>query len=271
MKIADVVFVYQMKEEAELKWHGRFHHHNENEYEAHYFLQGSGSFLNSGTTYTISPGIMFITNPGEDHSIILGNPENPLTYYAVLFQIEDKDKDLYSLLQHEMTDDRIYQIGTNYRFFFEELKESGMSKNLLLRSSAAHQFISFLYLVAARNHTFHYGDDSNQHIEKALRIMQSSIFEDLQLTDITGKLGLTDSYFIRLFKNKMKTTPKKYYTKLKIEAAASMLISTEMPVYEISDRLKFYSEFHFSRVFKQYTGNAPTVYRATYRQHLGAL
>ena len=269
MNIKDVVFVYQMKEEAELKWHGRFHHHDKNEYEAHYFLQGSGSFLNSGKTYTISPGIMFITNPGENHSIVLGDLQNPLTYYAVLFSVDRQDAEIYSLLQHDMTADRIYQIGSNYRFFFEELKERSMSRDKLLNRAASHQFISFLYLMAARNYTFHYGDESNQHIEKSLRIMQNNIFNDYQLQDITSKLDLNESYFIRLFKNKMKTTPKKYYTKLKIEAATSMLISTEMPVYEIADKLKFYSEFHFSRVFKQYTGKAPTKYRETYRQHIG--
>ncbi|MBN1648669.1 MAG: helix-turn-helix domain-containing protein [Spirochaetales bacterium] len=269
MNILDVVFVYQMKEEAELRWHGRFHHHGKNEYEAHYFLQGSGSFLNSGKTYTISPGVLFITNPGENHSILLGNRENPLTYYAVLFSVEKEDEEVYSLLQHDMTADRIYQIGSNYRFFFEELKERGMSRDKLLNRAASHQFVSFLYLMAARNYSFHYGDETNQHIEKALRIMQSNIFNDLQLQDIALKLDLNESYFIRLFRTRMKTTPKKYYTRLKIEAAASMLISTELAVYEIADRLLFYSEFHFSRVFKQYTGKAPTVYRETYRQHLG--
>ena len=270
MEIIDAVFVYQMKEEAELKWHGRFHHHLEREYEAHYFIQGSGSFMNNGTTYAISPGTLFITNPGEDHSIVVGDLQNPLTYYALLFKIDEYDEDVRSLLQHEMTADRIYSIGANYRFFFEELKERGMSKDKLLNRAAAHQFISFLFLIADRNYTFHYGDDANRHIEKALRIMQNNVFGDLRLQDITEKLGLTESYFIRLFRDKMKTTPKKYYTRLKIEAAMSMLISTGQTVYQIAEKLNFYSEFHFSRVFKQYTGKAPTLYRESYRQELGA-
>ena len=56
----------------------------------------------------------------------------------------------------------------------------------------------------------------------------------------------------------------KYFTKLKIEAATYMLTDTGMAVYSIAEKLNFYSEFHFSRVFKQYTGFAPTVYRKNY-------
>ena len=62
----------------------------------------------------------------------------------------------------------------------------------------------------------------------------------------------------------MKITPMKYFTKLKIEAASYMLTNTDQNINSIAEKLNFYSEFHFSRVFKQYTGFAPGVYRKNY-------
>lgn len=62
----------------------------------------------------------------------------------------------------------------------------------------------------------------------------------------------------------MKITPMKYFTKLKIEAATYMLTDTGLTVHSIAEKLNFYSEFHFSRGFKQYTGFAPSVYRKNY-------
>ena len=48
-----------------------------------------------------------------------------------------------------------------------------------------------------------------------------------------------------------------------------MLISSSLLIYEIGEKLNFYSEFHFSRVFKNHTGLSPRQYRNEYRQITG--
>ena len=105
------------------------------------------------------------------------------------------------------------------------------------------------------------GEPGNVHLEKALDLMQEKVYERLRLPEVAGELGITESYMIRLFRRKLNITPMKYFTRLKVEAAAALLSDTPLAVYEIADRLNFYSEYHFSRVFKHYTGSAPTVYR----------
>ena len=263
MRFNDVVFVYQMKGKDEIKWHTRFHRHKADEYEIHYFIQGTGKFLNNKNIYKINPGSFFITSPEQNHSIITDDSYKPLSYYAVLINLSSGDKEIERLITQEMLIKQNYDIGTNYRFFFEELKEKGLSYNSNLQKSASHQLISFLYTLTEKR-DFHFNEAGSVHIEKSLRIMQNNIMNDLTLSEITLKLNLTDSYFIRLFKRKMKTTPMKYFTRLKIEAATYMLTNTGMAVNSIAEKLNFYSEFHFSRVFKQYTGFAPTVYRKNY-------
>jgi AraC-like DNA-binding protein/mannose-6-phosphate isomerase-like protein (cupin superfamily) len=263
MKFSDVVFVYQMKDRKDKNWHGRLHHHGLNEYEIHYFIQGTGKFLNNKNIYRINPGSFFITSPECDHSIITDDNYKPLSYYAVLIKLFSEDSEIEKLITQEMLIKQNYDIGTNYRFFFEELKDKGLSHNSNLQKSASHQLISFLYTLVERR-DFHFNESGSIHIEKSLKIMQENVTNDLTLDEITLKLNLSDSYFIRLFKRKMKITPMKYFTKLKIEAATSMLTDTDIPVYSIAEKLNFYSEFHFSRVFKQYTGFAPSVYRKNY-------
>ncbi len=267
MEFRDVVFVYQMKNEDELKWHGRFHQHGPDEYEIHYFIQGTGKFLNNKSIYRINPGTLFITQPGRNHSIITEDNYRPLSYYAVLISLSPESMEVEKLIREEMAVKQYYDIGTNYRFFFEELKEKGLSRNRNLQKSASHQLISFLYtLVEQRD--FNYNESSSIQLEKSLRIMQNSVTGKLTLEDITSRLNLSESYFIRLFKRKMGITPMKYYTRLKIEAATYMLTNTNMGIVSIADRLKFYSEFHFSRIFKQYTGLSPTAYRRNYIHEL---
>jgi len=260
MTFKDIVFVYQMKDDAEIKWHSRKHRHREHEYEIHYFIQGNGRFMKGNTVSFIQPGSLFFVTPLTVHSIIADKANRPLSYYAVLFEVEKNDLEIKNIIENSVRNKELLMIGTNYRFFFEEIKTKAFSGNTNLEKSAVHQLFSFLYILGEDDET-HYIEGSNIHLEKALKIMQDNVFSGLELEDITRQLNLHPSYFIRLFKKKMKTTPMKYYRNLKIEAASSLLASTSLHVFEIAEQLQFYSEFHFSKVFKQVAGISPSEYR----------
>ena len=268
ISISDAVFVYLLQDDDQIRWHSRTHTHRDDEWEMHYFIQGAGSFKNAGVTRMLQPGSVFFSAPGEVHTVMPSSKTTPITYYAILFRIIGDDRDFLELLEEIERHRKNCNIGTNYRFFFEELKDKFLSHNRARVNSGIHQFISFLYMLTDDSGEFHYSDGSNAHIERSLRIMQNNVFEKLTLEELADKLKLNKSYFIRLFSKKMNTTPMKYFTRLKIEAASSMLISTAMPIYEISDKLCFYSEFHFSKSFKQHKGLPPRDYRANYSETL---
>lgn len=267
MEIKDAVFVYQMKSRSELRWHGRVHDHGDHEYEIHYFLGGDGEFVNKQTTYTITSGALFFSAPHTVHSI-RAHAEDPVTYYAILIEIPPEEHQLRSLMDCGEGKSP-YHIGTNYRFFFEELKEKGLSASEHRRQSACHQLCSLLYMLDEGPDTLGC-DHESRHLERALRIMQNHVMGSLTLSELSEELHLTESYFIRLFSRRMRQTPMKYYMKLKVEAASALLTCTELSVKEVSAKLGFSSEFHFSKQFKLKTGMAPTHYRNNYLQMLGA-
>lgn len=260
MRFKDIVFVYRMKDDKEIKWHGRLHDHGNNEYELHYFIQGTGKFKKKDVVTVIRPGTLNFVWPEVTHSVIPDKSGTPLSYYAVLFELEGRDNEIREIIKKSVTEKQQVFIGTNYRFFFEEMKTKAFSGSKHLEKSAVHQFLSFLYIIGEDDEA-HYIEGSNIYLEKALKIMQENVSGRLTLEDITGQLSLNPSYFIRLFKKKMKTTPMRYYRNLKIEAAVSLLSGTSMHIYEIAEKLDFYSEFHFSKIFKQYTGLSPKEYR----------
>ncbi len=267
MKILDAVFVYQMKSRSELLWHGRVHSHGEREYEIHYFLDGDGVFQNGATRYTINPGMMFISLPNSVHAI-KATAHDPVTYYAILMSLEEADSELRDFLDHQI-ESSPHRIGTNYRFFFEEVKEKALSGSSSRHLSACHQMASLLYQASAGESRVQGGHES-RHLERALKIMQKNVFNYLTLTDLAEQLNLSDSYLVRLFRSRMKQSPMRYFMKLKIEAASAMLTCTDMSVKEIAARLSFSSEFHFSKQFKAKTGLSPSHYRTRYLQELGS-
>lgn len=268
MTISDSVFVYLLHDDDQIRWHSRTHTHGEDEYELHYFIGGAGSFKNVGVTRALSPGSLFLSAPGDVHTVMPASKTDPITYYAILFKANRQDKEFTTLLESIINAGKNYQVGTNYRFFFEELMDKFLSHNKARVNSGVHQFISFLYMLSDGAGDFHYSDGSNTHIERSLKIMQNNVFKKMTLEELADKLKLNKSYFIRLFNKKMNTTPMKYFTKLKIEAASSMLLSTSLPIYEISEKLCFYSEFHFSKSFKQYKGLPPRDYRNSYEREI---
>jgi AraC-like DNA-binding protein len=266
VRIIEPVFVWHMEESETLSWHCRVHAHGEGEYELHYFVEGRGSFRDDTGAMTIEPGRAFLTLPGVIHSISAEDLANPLTYYAFLFRVDREETELEGLLRSPALAARPFVVGGNYRFFFEQIRERSLSSDPWRRSSAAHQLLSFVYLLPSGGEGRDSGDERNVRIERALRVMQRGVQDSLDLASIAWKVGLEKSYFVRLFSSKMKCTPMRYYSRLKIEAASSMLISTSMTVREIADRLCFSSEFHFSRLFKAHTGHAPTNYRKRFVQ-----
>ncbi len=261
MDIIDAVFVFQMHDPEELSWHQRTHHHEEGQFELHYFLEGSGTFLNGPTRYTIRPGSLYISNGTTTHAIRVLDESEPLTYYAVLLQVGQNDTEIIAqleMLQKTMP----LVIGSNYRFFFEEIKDRGLAQERNTRLSACYQLLSLLFRFGEK--PLWKGNDAtveNIHLEKAIRIMQRHIFDKLTLDDICAELRLTNSYFIRMFNKRIHQPPMKYYMGLKLEAARSMLSTANLSVKEIAAKLCFSSEFHFSKQFKASTGMSPSEYR----------
>jgi len=267
--LREIVFVYQLKNADDIKWHTRHHRHRTREFELHYFIGGEGHFRVGGTLHAVSPGSLFICPPRLPHAIEAGRNEKPISYYAVLFQLDRSDEEFSDIeaLLYTISTRPPGIIGRNYRFFFEELKERSRSSSPLKKKAALHQLLSFLYMIGDGD--IPRGEPGNIHLEKALDRMQDEVFGRIKLPELAGELGITESYLIRLFRRKLNITPMKYYSRLKVEAAAALLADTSLAIYEIADRLNFYSEYHFSRVFKHYTGTAPSLYRSEQYHHRG--
>ncbi len=274
MEIRDSVFVYRLAGGEQLSWHGRYHAHGADEYEIHFFLEGQGSLQCNSSRLVISGGKVFLTGPQEFHSILPDAVSAPITYFAVLFSFSQTDPaDLIRLLDSCLEQRRqVVSVDSKFRFQFEELLQMSRSSDPVLKESAVHLLISLLY----RFFGHIAGDPSPDsrtngkgyhiHTEKALLIMQRSVRENMKVSGIAQKIGLSEEHFIRLFRKEMRMTPHQYFLRLKIEGASALLMSSDKTVGEISDHFGFENQFHFSRIFKRCTGLSPMEYRRTYLQ-----
>jgi AraC-like DNA-binding protein len=260
MRFEDIVFVYHLRDERQIAWHGRLHSHGAGHYELHYFISGEGRFRDRSAVFAIEPGSLYITPPGATHQISATNTRRPITYYALLLDI-DGDEEAKGLLEGLGRRRGAFAIGASQRFFFADLLQKSVSGRPELAKAAYHGLLAFLYGLAT-GQVAAQGAADNAHVEKALAIMQGAIERDLDLGALCERLELSREHFVRVFTERMGMPPMRYYSRLKIEAARAMLSSTNLRIKEIADKLGYGNQFAFARAFRRVSGMSPTRYRA---------
>ncbi len=99
-------------------------------------------------------------------------------------------------------------------------------------------------------------------IFKAKQYVAENYQSSISLEEISNHLGLSASYFSRLFSEETGDNFIGYLTGIRIEKAKELLIRTNKKIYEISYMIGYENSNYFSRVFKKETGISPYDYRA---------
>jgi len=120
----------------------------------------------------------------------------------------------------------------------------------------------FEMLTELRKDTFFPQPNHKQSTAEAIRdYLNTNLYNDISLDNITEKFGISKMHVIRLFKKKYNTTPMQYLGERRVTIAKSLLSDTVMPIKEISGLLQYSNTQHFSNSFKNAVGVSPNQYR----------
>lgn len=81
------------------------------------------------------------------------------------------------------------------------------------------------------------------------------------LEEMAADAGVTPSYFCRVFRKATGASPHQYVMKAKLERAQQMLRESRMQLATIAECLGFTSQSHFTRAFRQFSGQTPSEFR----------
>ncbi|TMV48960.1 helix-turn-helix domain-containing protein [Paenibacillus mesophilus] len=107
---------------------------------------------------------------------------------------------------------------------------------------------------------------NREFIQTLMRHMETSYYEPIDLTALSNRVHLNSSYLVRAFKSETGITPMQYLNKLRLSAAISYLVNTEMGVQQIAEATGFNSIHYFSRLFKRKYGMSPQQWRLAQRK-----
>jgi len=86
----------------------------------------------------------------------------------------------------------------------------------------------------------------------------STVFSSV---DVADAYGIDVRYLARLFKRFGNINPHSYIMRLKLNKAASLLLTSNLSVKQVAKEVGFEDPYHFSRNFKKFHGFAPRDYR----------
>lgn len=119
---------------------------------------------------------------------------------------------------------------------------------------------SFLAMSLARNHERN-GGRGIWPAWVAEAVEQMGANHPASLETIARRAGLSYESFRKKFRSITGIAPARYRSRLAIDLARKMIYEERLSNKELADRLGFCDEFHFSRRFREYTGQTPTEFR----------
>ena len=148
-----------------------------------------------------------------------------------------------------------FQVQGEVKIILEKMKEelSGLVPDDHQISLLIHKL--FVYLAGGRMQKI------SEPVKKALAYINDNYGKRLQIQEIAAYTGLSRSYFTRLFSSETGQSPYDYILNARIRSAKEMLTGSHLRVSEIARKCGFVNTSHFVKMFREITGQTPSVFR----------
>jgi transcriptional regulator GlxA family with amidase domain len=106
--------------------------------------------------------------------------------------------------------------------------------------------------------------DFNYHIARAVELFEKHRFSGIAISEVAERLEISQAHLTRVFTTHLGVPPGRYFQRLRMESAASMLLNTNKSVKEIAWEFGYPNQVHFTRTFASVAGIAPREFRTRY-------
>lgn len=133
------------------------------------------------------------------------------------------------------------------------------------RVETAHRLLDLILTIAAQASPIMAAADPAcgpiLRLAPAIRLIQADAARPLGVTEAARACNMTPAYFSRVFKARMRMGFAEYLLDHRLNLAAELLASTDLPVGHVSYRVGIASPSHLSRSFATRFGTTPREYR----------
>ena len=224
-----------------------------------YVVSGKGYIECDGQMYQVRGGDMYFLNRMHEHK-----------YYA---DKKDPFKKLWLNISGTMVDDMVKLFGieggaliasSNVEEVFREAHRllADIKNGDAAETNRRIAVLIFDLFSRLRKSSFVYDSSDKRGVPHRIkRYIDKNIYNGISLDGLSAKFYFSKAYISRIFRAEFGKTPKQYIDERRIVAAKYLLISTQLSVAQIAERLSFADSKHFANAFKAAAGVSPSEYR----------
>lgn len=166
------------------------------------------------------------------------------------------DSECHITPQLKLRDPLIQHIGLALK---SQLEIDGLCNRLYAESMINALAVHILHRYSSKKHEIsnYSGGLPSHQLQKSVDYIQSHLSEDISLEDIAAYVGISQYYFVRLFKQSTGYSPYQYLIKCRIERAKQLITLGQGTITDIAVLVGFASQSQFGRHFKRFTGMTP--------------
>ncbi len=143
----------------------------------------------------------------------------------------------------------------------EEALKASNPVGIVTSNSLAMILIAYLCELFDKNSASVPDNSPDNAFINTLTLIHEHYNEKLTIDYLAHTAQLSRSAFIRKFNEICKTSPAKYITGVRIDAARHMLLYSTLSIEEIASECGFYDAAHFTKTFVAEIGQTPNSYR----------
>jgi AraC family transcriptional regulator len=186
---------------------------------------------------------------------------DPLFVSQIAHESVNPDKVEINITKSIVSDPLLWQISSSLTGVLQNASHnSSFYADAMATAMSAH----LVQFYATRHHTLREYQDGlpPSRLKRAIEYINAHLGEDLSLSIITAKMGMSQYYFCRLFKQSMGIAPHKYITQQRVERAKLLLKNPEFRIIDITLECGFANPSHFAKCFRKHTGISPQQFRS---------
>ena len=226
-----------------------------------YCMAGKGTVLVEGKKFTLKASHALCIPRLAGH-IYYADDEDPWSILWVHFKGENAA--LYPIgharliyMNSAAADQRIMMLFTS---MFRVLDRNYTQGNFIYLSQVLSLILSEIYYREKVNES----PAGRRAVTKAIRYMYEHLRENIHMEEISGMLGISNSYLNIIFRRETGHAPMDFFLNLKMQEACRLLEDPTVRVRDVSGALGYDDPYYFSRLFKKQTGISPREYRSTH-------
>lgn len=246
-----------------------FFMHYHPEYELTYIEKGTGQRIIGNVFSHFSEGDLVLLTPNIPHTWC----GNEIESKATIIQFSEKFARTFFALKEFEPIKQLLDSTESAFVFNSDAIASDIKKISLLKGMAKLMCLLEIldYLSSQPTErilasTSHFSRETENRINKVCLFIQQNIQKQLDLSEISSLVYMSESSFCKFFKKMTGKTFTEYINLVRIEIVSNKLLYTDLPINQIASNYGYESQTYFNRIFKKLKGCSPAEFRKIAKQ-----